>query len=155
MTDCAGNNHRFHGIAPHAKVTSLPWRDEKGVSFSYPCRSAPPACNEARPDPRIAVQVALLGGQVRVRLEDNLYMERGVPAPSNASLGEKGIDILRTLGKEPATTQEAREMPGLTKLVEASSQQQDEQSANDKDGSQKLMGSDLFFKKENRGQEGE
>ncbi len=126
MTDCAGNNHRFHGIAPHAKVTSVPWRDEKGVSLSYPCRSAPPACNEARPDPRIAAQAALLGGQVRVRLENNLYMEPGVPAPSNAALVEKGIDILRALGKEPATAQEAREMPGLQKLVSASSQQQDE-----------------------------
>ncbi len=48
-----------------------------------------------------------------------------------------------------------RKAPGLAKLVEASSQQQDEQSANDEDGSQQLMGSDLFFKKENRGQEGE
>ena len=55
--------------------------------------------------------------RVRVRLEDNLYMERGVLAPSNAALGEKGVDILRTLGKEPATAQEAREMLGLQKLV--------------------------------------
>lgn len=58
-------------------------------------------------------QSALLGGHVRVGMEDNLYIEKGVPAPSNAALVERGVDILRTLGKEPATPAEAREIIGL------------------------------------------
>ena len=37
--------------------------------------------------------------------------------PSNAALVEKGIKILQTLGKEPASAQEAREILGLKKLV--------------------------------------
>ena len=62
-------------------------------------------------------QAALLGGHVRVGMEDNLYLERGVPAPSNAALVEKGVAILRTLGKEPATAAEARQILELKKLV--------------------------------------
>ncbi|PPR65963.1 MAG: 3-keto-5-aminohexanoate cleavage enzyme [Alphaproteobacteria bacterium MarineAlpha3_Bin7] len=62
-------------------------------------------------------QAALLGGHVRVGMEDNLYLEKGVPTPSNAALVEKGIKILQTLGKEPASAQEAREILGLKKLV--------------------------------------
>ena len=62
-------------------------------------------------------QAALFGGHVRVGMEDNLYMEKGVPAPSNAALVEKGVDILYTLGREPATAAEARKILGLTKLV--------------------------------------
>ncbi len=62
-------------------------------------------------------QAALLGGHVRVGMEDNLYLEKGVPTPSNAALVEKGIKVLQTLGKEPASAQEAREILGLKKLV--------------------------------------
>ncbi|MFT3760995.1 3-keto-5-aminohexanoate cleavage protein [Thauera sp.] len=58
-------------------------------------------------------QSALLGGHVRVGLEDNLYIEKGVQATSNAQLVEKGINVLKTLGFEPATPAQAREMLGL------------------------------------------
>ncbi len=58
-------------------------------------------------------QSLLYGGHVRVGLEDNLYLEKGVPAPSNAALVEKGVGIMRSLDKEPATAAEAREILGL------------------------------------------
>ncbi len=58
-------------------------------------------------------QSALLGGHVRVGLEDNLYIEKGVQATSNAQLVEKGVKVLQTLGLEPATPAQAREMLGL------------------------------------------
>jgi len=58
-------------------------------------------------------QSALLGGHVRVGLEDNLYIEKGVQAASNAQLVEKGINVLKTLGFEPAMPVQAREMLGL------------------------------------------
>ena len=58
-----------------------------------------------------------MGGHVRVGMEDNLYLDKGAPAPSNAALVEKGVGVLRTLGKEPATAAEAREILGLKKLV--------------------------------------
>jgi uncharacterized protein (DUF849 family) len=53
-------------------------------------------------------QSLLLGGHVRVGLEDNLYLERGVPAQNNAVLVEKAVKLMRVLGAEPATAAEAR-----------------------------------------------
>ncbi|WP_458097845.1 3-keto-5-aminohexanoate cleavage protein [Roseomonas sp. WA12] len=53
-------------------------------------------------------QALVMGGHVRVGLEDNLYLEKGVPAPHNAALVEKAVRIMRELGAEPATPNEAR-----------------------------------------------
>ena len=58
-------------------------------------------------------QAALLGGHVRVGLEDSLFIERGVLAISNAQQVEKIVRILREMGHEPATPTEARAMLGL------------------------------------------
>jgi uncharacterized protein (DUF849 family) len=58
-------------------------------------------------------KAALLGGNVRVGLEDSLFIERGVMAVSNAQQVEKIKRILAELGHEPATTAEARRMLGL------------------------------------------
>lgn len=58
-------------------------------------------------------QVALLGGHVRVGLEDNLYIERGKLAPGNAALVEKAVRILDALDTAPATPGEARTILGL------------------------------------------
>ena len=57
----------------------------------------------------IAAQSVLLGGHVRVGLEDNLYLERGVFA-SNGQLVERAVHIIDHLGCETATPVEAREM---------------------------------------------
>jgi uncharacterized protein (DUF849 family) len=62
--------------------------------------------------PIVAASV-LLGGNVRVGLEDNLYLERGVLAPSNAALVEKAGQIIHHLGGSVATVAEAREMLNL------------------------------------------
>jgi uncharacterized protein (DUF849 family) len=56
---------------------------------------------------------ALLGGHVRVGLEDNLYLDRGTLAPSNAALVERAAAILRSLGYRPAGKPEARVILGL------------------------------------------
>jgi uncharacterized protein (DUF849 family) len=58
-------------------------------------------------------QAALLGGHVRVGLEDSLFIERGKLAASNAEQVEKIVRIVREMGLEPATPKEAREMLGL------------------------------------------
>ena len=60
-------------------------------------------------------QSLLLGGHVRVGLEDNLYYEHGVLA-TNIQLLERMIRIVRELGFEPATATEARQMMGLRPL---------------------------------------
>jgi uncharacterized protein (DUF849 family) len=61
----------------------------------------------------IVAQACLLGGHVRVGLEDNLYLEKGVLAPSNAVLVERAATLLELLGHEVATPAEARAMLGL------------------------------------------
>lgn len=56
----------------------------------------------------IAMQTALLGGNIRVGLEDNLYLTRGVPA-RNEQLVDKAVDMLHANGLEVMTPQEARD----------------------------------------------
>jgi len=63
----------------------------------------------------MVAQAVLLGGHVRVGLEDNHYLERGVFA-SNAQLVERAVQIIRLLGGEPASPDEARELLGLRQV---------------------------------------
>ena len=60
----------------------------------------------------MVAQAMLLGGNVRVGLEDNLYLERGVPA-SNATLVKKAVRIIRDLGGQVCDADQARERLGL------------------------------------------
>ena len=60
-------------------------------------------------------QALLLGGHVRVGLEDNYYLEKGVKAPHNAALVEKAVAIMNSLGHTPATPAEARSILGITR----------------------------------------
>jgi uncharacterized protein (DUF849 family) len=57
-------------------------------------------------------QAVLLGGHVRVGLEDNLWLERGVYA-SNGTLVEKAAKIVRLIGSDVASPSEARVILGL------------------------------------------
>src|SRR3954463_11150304 len=61
----------------------------------------------------MAAQAVILGGHVRVGLEDNLYLERGKLTPSNAALVAKAVKIIELLGCGVATPAEARQMLGL------------------------------------------
>ena len=59
-------------------------------------------------------QAAILGGNVRVGLEDNLYLERGVFA-TNAQLVERARKIIELMGSRVLGPDEARERFGLVK----------------------------------------
>jgi uncharacterized protein (DUF849 family) len=65
---------------------------------------------------RLCTQSLLMGGHARVGLEDNLYLEKGVLAKSNAEQVAKIIRIAKELGIEPATPAEGREILGLKGL---------------------------------------
>jgi uncharacterized protein (DUF849 family) len=60
----------------------------------------------------MVAQAVLLGGNVRVGLEDNLYLERGVLA-TNGTLVEKAARIVRDLGARTLTPAETRQKLGL------------------------------------------
>jgi uncharacterized protein (DUF849 family) len=61
----------------------------------------------------IVAQSWLYGGHVRVGMEDNIYLEKGVLAKCNAELVAKAADILRQLGGNIASPAEARAMLNL------------------------------------------
>lgn len=64
----------------------------------------------------MAALAVILGGHVRVGLEDNLYLSHGVLAPGNAALVERAVNIVENLGEEVATSDDAREILGIGRV---------------------------------------
>ena len=60
-----------------------------------------------------------LGGNIRVGLEDNLYLPDGEMARSNGDLIAKARQMTEDVGRRPATVAEAREQLGVPRRVEA------------------------------------
>jgi len=99
-------HHGFQGALPYTPkilqmmVEALPENCIFNVSAIGPAQL--PATTHA----------LILGGHVRVGLEDNIYFARGELA-TNEQLVERTVRIIRELGHEPATPSEAREMLAL------------------------------------------
>lgn len=60
----------------------------------------------------MAAQAVILGGHVRVGLEDNLWLDKGVPA-SNRALVERARQIIELMGARVLGPDEARVRLGL------------------------------------------
>jgi len=58
----------------------------------------------------------IMGGHIRVGMEDNIYYDHGVLARNNAQFVRRIVRIAREYGREPASTSEAREILGLKEL---------------------------------------
>jgi len=87
-------------------------------TLSYLARQLPEGCEWAafgisRMQYPMLAQALVLGGQVRVGLEDNIYLAPGVLAKSNAELVTRGVQIVRLIGGEVASPDEARALLGL------------------------------------------
>ncbi len=96
----------------------IPWAAEANTaSFKAMVDALPDGCNwggfgiGATEMPMVA-QAVLLGGNVRVGLEDNIYLEKGVFA-SNAQLVERACNIVQLMGCSVQTPAEARQTLGL------------------------------------------
>ncbi len=61
----------------------------------------------------LAAPAIVMGGNVRVGFEDNLYLERGVLAKNNGELVAKVVRLAKELGREVATSAEARKILSL------------------------------------------
>jgi uncharacterized protein (DUF849 family) len=61
----------------------------------------------------MVAQAVILGGHVRVGLEDNLYLKRGELSPGNAPMVERAVRIIRELGAEVSSPVEARKILGI------------------------------------------
>ena len=97
------------------------WAAEANTaSFKTMVDALPEGCNwggfgvGAMEMPMVA-QAVLLGGNVRVGLEDNLYLEKGVFA-SNTQLVERACNIIQLMGCSIQTAAEARDTLGLKDL---------------------------------------
>ena len=98
----------------------IPWGAEANAETLLVMRDMLPeganwaAFGIARMQFPMVAQAMLLGGHVRVGLEDNLYLERGVFA-TNRQLVEKAVTIVGTLGARVLGPQAARAKLGLKK----------------------------------------
>jgi uncharacterized protein (DUF849 family) len=64
----------------------------------------------------MAAQVAILGGHLRVGLEDNIYLSKGVLSNGNAPLVQRAVKIVESLGSTVASAGEAREILSLNPI---------------------------------------
>ncbi len=62
----------------------------------------------------LTTHAMLMGGHVRVGFEDNLYLEKGVLADSNAQFVERAVATARLLQREVASCEEARKILGIS-----------------------------------------
>ena len=95
------------GCSP-ATVQNLVW-----LANSIPAGSTWTATGVGRSAFTLAAPAIVMGGNVRVGFEDNLYLSRGVKARSNGELVEKVVRLSRELGREIASPAEARAILGL------------------------------------------
>ena len=70
----------------------------------------------------MVASAVLLGGHVRVGLEDNLYIARGELASGNAQLVERAVEIISAIGETIATPEEARDLLGLGNKARAAAE---------------------------------
>ena len=90
--------------------------DVRGLSFlvdSLPAGSTWCVTGVGKSQFEMAAAAMSLGGNVRVGFEDNLNLAKGVPAKSNAELVAKAVLLAKNLGREIASSDEAREILGL------------------------------------------
>ncbi len=98
----------------------IPWGAEADSGTMLHMRDMLPAGSHwvgfgiSRMEFPMVAQSILFGGHVRVGLEDNLYLEKGVLA-SNTQLVERAVTIVKTLGARVLGPEESRERLGLKK----------------------------------------
>jgi 3-keto-5-aminohexanoate cleavage enzyme len=97
------------GCTP-ATVDNLCW-----LVKNIPAGSTWTATGIGRNSFTLAAPTIVMGGNVRVGFEDNLYIERGVLAKSNGELVDKVVRMAKLLGREVANSDEAREILSLKK----------------------------------------
>ncbi|GCD08641.1 MULTISPECIES: 3-keto-5-aminohexanoate cleavage protein [Clostridium] len=88
-------------------------RDLVFMAGSIPAGSTYTVSGIGRSEFQMAAMAIIMGGHVRVGFEDNVYIEKGIPAKSNAELVERVVRLAKELGREIASPKEAREILGL------------------------------------------
>ncbi len=112
------------GTVPAASIfqfaLGIPWGAPATAEMLAYFKSALPrgtiwaAFGVGRSEFPMVAQSFLMGGHVRVGMEDNFYLGKGVLADTNAQLVDKAVGIIRSIGGEVATSTEARALLGLS-----------------------------------------
>ena len=98
----------------------IPWGADqsvdnmKAMKDQLPANASWASFGISRMQMPMAAAAVAMGGNVRVGLEDNLYLDRGVLA-SNAQLVERVVGIVERMGARVLTPAEARKKLGLKK----------------------------------------
>jgi 3-keto-5-aminohexanoate cleavage enzyme len=90
-------------------------RDLSYMAESIPAGSTWTVAGIGKGEFPMAAAGIVMGGNVRVGFEDNVFISKGVPAKSNGELVEKVVRIAKELGREIASPDEARAILGLKK----------------------------------------
>lgn len=85
------------------------------LAESIPAGSTWSAIGASKDQLAINTMSILMGGHVRVGMEDSVYYRKGELAKTNAQFVERIVDLSRILGREVATPNEARGILGLDK----------------------------------------
>ena len=99
----------------------IPWAADASAEIMTTMRNQLPdgavwaAFGISRHNFPMMAEAVILGGHVRVGLEDNLYLARGQLAPGNAALVERAVSIVENLGESVATPDQARAILKLKK----------------------------------------
>jgi len=88
-------------------------RDLVFMKESIPAGSTWTVAGVGRYEFSMAAMGIIMGGHVRVGFEDNVYIDKGIPAKSNGELVERVVRLANELGREIASPQEARQILGL------------------------------------------
>ncbi len=91
-------------------------RDFVFMRHSLPAEATYTVAGIGRYEFPLAMAAIIDGGHVRVGLEDNTYVSKGVLAKSNGELVEKVVRMAKELGREIANPTEARKILGLKPL---------------------------------------
>ncbi|MDQ0243686.1 3-keto-5-aminohexanoate cleavage enzyme [Bacillus fengqiuensis] len=83
------------------------------LAESIPAGSTWSAIGASKDQLTINTMSILMGGHVRVGMEDSVYYRRGELAKTNAQFVDRIVDLSRTLGRDIATPNQAREILGL------------------------------------------
>ena len=92
------------GIQPSIQNVMFLYQTAKSVIGEFEWS----VCAAGRHQINMCTLSLLMGGNVRVGLEDSLYIEKGIKAKTNADQVNKIVRIAKEIGIEPATPDEAR-----------------------------------------------
>lgn len=91
-----------------ASARALTW-----LADAIPAGSTWTVAGVGRHEFPMAAHAILMGGNVRVGLEDNIYLRKGVLAESNAALVERAVAIAKEFDRPIADANDARRILGL------------------------------------------